>query len=109
MTPYVIIVEFEIVDGRAAEFKKLILENARASLADESGCRQFDVLVPENEPNRIVLYEIYDDADAFNAHTRSAHFKTFDAQSSDLVAKKRVIRLDMASPLQTSPERTGSP
>ena len=104
MTPYVIIVEFEIVDGRAAEFKKLILENARASLADEPGCRQFDVLVPENEPNRIVLYEIYDDADAFDAHLRSAHFETFDAQSSDLVAKKRVIRLDMASPYKPAPE-----
>jgi quinol monooxygenase YgiN len=98
MTPYVIIVEFEIADGRVGDFKKLILENARASLADEPGCRQFDVLVPEDEPNRIVLYEIYDDADAFSAHTRSAHFKTFDAQSRDLVTKKRVIRLDMASP-----------
>ena len=48
MIPYVIIVEFEIADGRAADFKKLILENARASLADEPGCRQFDVLVPED-------------------------------------------------------------
>jgi (4S)-4-hydroxy-5-phosphonooxypentane-2,3-dione isomerase len=101
--PYVIIVEFDLVEGRAAEFGTLILENASASLAEEPGCRQFDVLVPESKPHQIVLYEIYDDEAAFDLHVRSAHFKKFDAQSRDLVAGKRVIRLDMASPYEACP------
>ena len=47
------------------EFRRLVLENAAASLRDEPGCRQFDVLTPEAGPgDRIALSESYDDAAA---------------------------------------------
>ena len=63
----VILVEFELHPGKEPEFRQLVLENAAASLRDEPGCSLFDVLTPEGGPSdRIVLYEIYDDAAAFD-------------------------------------------
>ena len=36
------------------------------------------------------LYEIYDDATAFQAHLASPHFKAFDVQVAQMVAEKTV-------------------
>ncbi len=74
----------------SGRFRGLIVENARASVRDEPGCRQFDVVVPEGETDRIVLYEIYDDAAAFAAHMKTPHFAVFNRESDALVASKVV-------------------
>ena len=70
-------------------------ENARASIRDEPGCRRFDVLEPAGEPDRIFLYEIYDDRAAFDAHVRSPHFQKFQAECGDLVAGKNVVEYEL--------------
>jgi autoinducer 2-degrading protein len=90
MSPYVIIVEFTIKPGEMPRFMPLMLENAERSLRDEPGCRRFDVLTGED--GRVVLYEIYDDEAAFQAHCRSPHFHRFDTAAKDLIATKRVER-----------------
>ena len=71
-------------------FRQLISENARASVRDEPGCRQFDVVVPDGEPDSVLLYEIYDDKAAFAAHTKTPHFAAFDRDSVPFVAAKVV-------------------
>jgi autoinducer 2-degrading protein len=98
MSPFTIIVEFDVVPGRMAEFLPLILVNARTSLAEEEGCERFDVLRPEGQPDRIVLYEIYRDPAAFDVHAASAHFKVFDEATRAMVAAKRVIVLETCQP-----------
>jgi autoinducer 2-degrading protein len=94
----VILVDFELHPGREPEFRRLVLENAAASLRDEPGCRLFDVLTPEGGPaDWIVLYEIYDDAAAFDAHLATPHFVVFNEATAPLVARKTVHRLGFAS------------
>lgn len=93
MTRYVILVEFALRLGGLERFLPLIQANAAASLRDEPGCERFDVLVPEGERERVLLYEIYRDADAFAAHGRSPHYHAFARQSESLVASKRVTVL----------------
>jgi (4S)-4-hydroxy-5-phosphonooxypentane-2,3-dione isomerase len=95
VSAFAIMVDFRLKPGALPLFRPLIDANARASCADEPGCQRFDVLEPEGEPDRIVLYEIYDDGAAFEAHTRTAHFKSFDAESARHVARKLVTRLDL--------------
>jgi quinol monooxygenase YgiN len=90
MSGYVILVDFHLRPGERAAFRRLIDENARESCRSEPGCRRFDVLEPDGEPDRVLLYEIYDDRAAFDAHVRSAHFARFDAASAALVAEKSV-------------------
>ena len=88
----VILVEFLLHEQGVDEFRKLIDANAAASVRDEPGCRQFDVAIPEDDPRRVVLYEIYDDA-AFDAHRRTPHFLEFNEKSAPLVAEKTARRL----------------
>ena len=83
-------VDFRLKPGTFDRFRKLIVENARASLRDEPGCRQFDVVIPDGDADRVVLYEVYDDAAAFDVHKRTAHFAMFDRESATFVATKAV-------------------
>ena len=45
-----------------------------------------------------MLYEIYDDAAAFDAHLATPHFAIFNEATAPLVASKTVHRLGFASP-----------
>ena len=62
----------------------------------EPGCRRFDVLEPLDDPDRILLYEIYDDRKAFDHHVKTPHFATFEAATADMVEKKTVIACNLA-------------
>ena len=90
MGGYVVMVEFRLQAGTSERFRRLIVENARASVRDEPGCRQFDVVTPQGDTDRVILYEIYDDAAAFDAHKKTPHFAAFDRDSASLVAAKVV-------------------
>ena len=92
MSGFVVIVDFRLKPGAHEAFRPMVDANARASVREESGCRRFDVVEPEGEASRILLYEIYDDAAAFDAHCRMPHFLSFDAESAPLVQEKHVIR-----------------
>src|SRR5688500_10619300 len=92
---FVIIVDFRLRPGAQEAFRRAVDENARASARDEPGCRRFDVLEPSGERDRIVLYEIYDDLAAFDAHLASPHFAKFQADTSELVSAKSVMEYDL--------------
>jgi autoinducer 2-degrading protein len=87
---YVVTVDFEISDRHLPEFMKHMLANARESLRAEPRCRQFDVCRSLEANNRIFLFEVYDDRNAFELHLASPHFKTFDRQVGGWIVSKRV-------------------
>jgi quinol monooxygenase YgiN len=95
MTGYVIFVDFLLKPGTRPEFRRAIDANARASCKTEPGCSRFDVVEPQDDQNRILLYEIYDDRAAFEEHLKTAHLAAFEAASNHLVTKKTVIAADL--------------
>ena len=92
--PFVITVTFELDPAASSRFLDLVCANAAASLRDESGCRRFDVLVPQGEgvASTVLLYDFYDDAAAFQAHLDSRHFKAFDEETRAMVRAKTVVQ-----------------
>ena len=62
-----LIVAFTLKPGSRAAFDAIITDHARKT-REEPGCRQFDILYPEGEPDRAVLIEVYADRDAYDAH-----------------------------------------
>lgn len=92
MTRFAIIVEFALEDGSFDRFHSCVLENAEKSVSLEAGCHRFDVLVPDGEQGRIVLYEIYEDAEAFEAHKTTPHFQQFDADTRGLIRERSLSR-----------------
>ena len=95
---YIVTVLFVAKPERAADFRREMVANARASRDLEPGCRQFDVTVDPADPATIFLYEAYDDRAAFDAHLASEHFKRFDALVRDWVARKDVRIYERVDP-----------
>jgi len=69
-----LMVEVEVRPEDRDEFLAAMTTNAAASVRDEPGCHRFDVTAVEGDDRRFVLYELYDDAAAFEAHKRAPHF-----------------------------------
>ena len=93
MRPLVVLVDFLVKSSFVARFRDLIAVNAKTSLERETGCTRFDVLCDPAEPRRFVLYEIYDDEDAFAAHLASSHYKSFAAAIDDQIDQRAITRL----------------
>lgn len=74
---FVVIAEFETPAQHREEFLDICRYDGKHSVADEPGCRQFDVSTGEESPNHIVLYEVYDDRAAFETHLTMPHFAPF--------------------------------
>ena len=92
---FVIIVDFLIKENEVENFKPLMLENARASLMDEPGCRQFDVCFDSEDFRKCFLYEVYDSKAAFDEHLLTVHFKTFDEAVGSMLENKQVRALNL--------------
>ena len=71
---YVIVAPIQIKEGYKDRFIEEIIGDASGSVNDEPGCLRFDVIQDAEDPNRVWLYEVYIDEDAFHAHTQTPHF-----------------------------------
>jgi (4S)-4-hydroxy-5-phosphonooxypentane-2,3-dione isomerase len=93
MARFVIYVEFTLHEQSVSGFMPLMLGNAEASLRDEPGCERFDVLQVPGKPHEIVLYEIYKDKAAFQAHLKTRHFQEFNSATAAHIQSKKVVEL----------------
>lgn len=91
----VVTVDFRVRPEFVAAFRVEMLANARASRANEPGCRCFDVAFSDSDPTLVFLYELYDDAAAFAVHQQTAHFRSFDNATAGWIETKvaRTFRL----------------
>ena len=87
---YAVTVTFLIAHKHVARFMPLILENARASVRDEPGCHRFDVCTDPARPGEVFLYELYEDAAAFDDHRRMPHYAAFTDATVQMVEEKHV-------------------
>lgn len=85
---YVVAVDITVKPGQMAAFLPIMQTNATASRQTEPGCQRFDVCVSDAEPDKVFLYEVYDDAAAFAAHKATDHFATFEREGGPLMADK---------------------
>ena len=83
----VLLVSITIKPENVERWMKMALENARAA-RKEPGCRQFEVLVDPKDKTKVVLFEIYDDDKAFEAHQATPHFKKYLAEAVPLLASR---------------------
>ena len=87
---FAVCVNFGVKDEMVQEFLEHMYVNARASLETEAGCLQFDVLTDPSRPTAVFLYELYSSQDSFKLHMETAHFLSFDAKTSNMIATKAV-------------------
>ena len=69
----VITARYRAKPGAEDTIREVLAEMRPASL-QEPGCQSYETHVSEEEPGTFLLYERYDDEDAFQAHRDSQHF-----------------------------------
>jgi len=92
---FVLVVTIKIKPENVERWMAMALENARAA-RKEPGCRQFEVLVDPKDKTKVVLFEIYDDDKAFEAHQATPHFKKYLAEAVPLLASRERYALTKA-------------
>tara|TARA_R110002096_G_scaffold70139_1_gene168053 strand:- start:306 stop:590 length:285 start_codon:yes stop_codon:yes gene_type:complete len=85
---FVVLVQFNIKAEHLDAFVERVEQQANDSLTFEDECHQFDVSLSNDDPNLVLLYEIYSDREAFDAHLDSAHFRDFNAKVTPWVESK---------------------
>jgi quinol monooxygenase YgiN len=84
---FVLLVNIRIKPENVDAFMKRLNENAAAA-RKEPGCKQFDVLVDPADRTKVMLYEVYADEKAFEAHQATPHFKKYLAEAVPLLAAR---------------------
>ena len=95
---FAVTVVFEVKKEAIAAFREAVLQQADNSLAQEVGCRRFDVGFDAARPERVFLYELSDDRAAFERHRETGHFAAFNALAAPLVTSKRVDTWQLHTP-----------
>ncbi len=95
---FVVIAEFEVKSGLVEAFLAAALDDARRSVADEPGCRQFDVIRPEGQDSAVVFYEVYDSRAAFDRHLETPHLARFREAFPPLIVAERPVRFARRHP-----------
>jgi quinol monooxygenase YgiN len=68
MSKLAVIGTIVVQEGSREEVLRAVLAHRERCLKEEPGTLQFEVLVPNTDPTKLMLYELYADAAAFAAH-----------------------------------------
>jgi quinol monooxygenase YgiN len=68
MSKLAVIGTIVVQEGTREEVLRSVLAHRERCLQEEAGTLQFEVLVPNTDPTKLMLYELYADAAAFAAH-----------------------------------------
>ena len=84
---FVLVVNIRVKAENVEGFMAKLRENALAA-RKEPGCRQFEVLVDPQDRTKVMLFEVYADEKAFEAHQATPHFKKYLAEAVPLLASR---------------------
>ncbi len=68
----------------------MIRQHAVSTLQEENGCFQFDGLLPQEDGNPILLYEVYRGDATFQVHRQSARLASTRATYADMIEDRTI-------------------
>ena len=90
MSKIALVVEYWVKPDHHEAFLRLMREHAAGTLAEEAGCLQFDVLLPQADESRVFLYEVYRDGAAFEEHNKSARLAQTRDSYADMLDQRTI-------------------
>ena len=96
-----VIVEYEVEPANKAKLAEIISAHARRTLNEEPGCIWFDIVHPTDlagQPidDRLVIFELYRDAAAFEKHRASPNLPQYFENTKPFIKNRRPIVGQMA-------------
>ncbi len=96
MPKFAVIGTIEIAPGRTQEFVPLLMAHRARCLHDEPGTLRFDVLLPQEDATKVMLYELYRDEAAFDTHWNGPSLARFREEAARMIASVSGSRCDLA-------------
>ena len=90
MSRIALVVEFDVKPEHREAFEKVIRSHAARTLEAESGCLQFEVLIPKEDTGKVFLFECYRDDDALKEHAKSPILAATRETYKDMITNRRI-------------------
>jgi (4S)-4-hydroxy-5-phosphonooxypentane-2,3-dione isomerase len=87
MSKFATVGTIEVAPGRMNELLPLLAAHKSRCLKDEPGTVQFEILLPQDDNAKILLYEVYRDAAAFDVHRNGPSFARWRKETDGMVTK----------------------
>ena len=91
MSKFANVVTIEVAPGQRNQVVTLLLAH-KARLKDEPGTLQFEVLLPKDDDTKVLSYEMYRDAAAFEAHVNAPSLARLREEIAGIVVKLQGVR-----------------
>ncbi|HTN67950.1 MAG TPA: antibiotic biosynthesis monooxygenase [Dysgonamonadaceae bacterium] len=92
--PVVLFVEFEFEAKDMSHALELLTEMQNQTLENEEGCMVYDILVGDEHPNTIFIYECYENNAAIKLHNNTPYFKNIvDKKLTPLIKSQKILTL----------------
>ena len=87
MPKLAIVGRIEVASGCVEKVLPLLIAHGDRCLRDEPGTLHFDVLLPRDDKQAILLYELYENDLAFDRHWNGASIARFRAEAGGMIGK----------------------
>ena len=88
MSAIALAVELVLVPDAMDRFLARVRQHRTLVLEKEPGCLGFDILVPEEGENTVLLHEVYADAAAVETHLNTPHMQAYLADTGPMIARR---------------------
>ena len=95
MGKFAIVATIKTTPGKRDEYLKHLQAHARRCLATEPGTLKFEILVPREEADTLMLYEVYASPEAFQAHWTGLSMQQAKQDAAGLQVSLSGVRCDL--------------
>jgi quinol monooxygenase YgiN len=95
MSKYAIVATIKTVPGKRDDYLAFLKAHGKRCLATEPGTLQFEILVPQQEADTIMLYELYASPEAFQTHWNGASIQQMKQEAAGLQVSITGVRCNL--------------
>ena len=95
MAKLAIVATLKTAPGKRDEYLPHLKAHGERCRATEPGTLKFEIMLPHEEPDTILLYELYASPEAFDAHWNGASMQKIRAESQGLMIGLKGTRCDL--------------
>jgi quinol monooxygenase YgiN len=95
MSKLAIVATIKTVPGKRDEYLTFLKAHGKRCLATEPGTLQFEILVPHEEADTVMLYEVYASPEAFQTHWNGTSIQQMRQDTAELQVSIKGVRGDL--------------
>lgn len=93
-SPLVRLAELEIDPAQLTQYQTALKREIESSIRLEPGVLNLYAVSVKNQPNRIRIFEVYADTDAYRAHLTTPHFLRYKQETQKMIKSLNLIETD---------------